>query len=315
MKHLSIKITIIVLLLLSIVCGIMISGDWQCGLPAGVLLDFRCNRIFAALLVGGSLSLAGMLFQQIFANVLVSPYTLGISSGASVGCALVFLLGLQHLVWSVNIGAFAGAVLTLLLVLMISGGGRGSGNRLLLSGVIVATVISSLLVYIISVADVRELAGISFWMLGDLQAVNRQALVFAAVAAVIFIAVARYLANDLNAMALGDEWALSLGVRVRMVRVVILVVSALMVSVCVSLAGVIGFVGLIVPHSVRIMLKNNIRETLIWHFLAGSLFLTVCDFFCCRIDPVRQIPVGVITSFAGGICFCILLNLYRSKTP
>ena len=283
----------------------------ETAVPAPSLWRFRLWRLFAALVIGGALSVAGGLFQTIFRNPLASPYTLGVSSGAATGAAVPLLLGLgmAFVPWF----AFGGALLTLVLVLFFSGLGRRGSESLLLSGVIAGTILSSLLIYLISIADSDELLGVTWWMLGDLQAISpRGGVLLAALSAVSLIFI-RCEANDLNALALGDEGAVACGVNVRRLRLLMVIVATLLTALSVSLAGIIGFVGLVVPHITRKIWGANQRRLPLFTFLCGAFFLALCDFISRWLNPVRQTPIGVVTACLGGSIFLILLLRNRRR--
>ncbi len=269
------------------------------------LWRFRLWRFFAAMVIGGALSVAGGLFQTIFRNPLASPYTLGVSSGAATGAAVALLLGwgMSFVPWF----AFCGALLTLALVLFFSGLGRRGSEVLLLSGVFAGTILSSLLIYLISIADSDELLGVTWWMLGDLQAISPRGGILLSVLSVFSLLVVRCDANALNALALGDEGAAACGVNVRFLRLRMVLVATLLTALSVSLAGIIGFVGLVVPHIVRKLWGANQRRLPLLTFICGAFFLAICDCISRWLNPVRQTPIGVVTACIGGTVFLALL--------
>ena len=296
----------VILLLLSARGGISQPG-------AEVLFRFRLFRSLLGFLVGGSLALSGEVFQAVFRNPLADPYILGISSGAAVGAAAVFVFvpaGLLFL--CVPAGALAGALATLGAVLVISGNAR-SADRLLLSGVVTGIIVSSLLIYLVSISDSVQLAGVTWWILGDLQG-GSPGLVGAlgGLAAAALIA-GRFFANELNALAVGDEEAAVRGVPVRKMRLVFVILASLLASSGVAAAGIIGFVGLVMPHIVRLLAGSDHRRILLPVFLAGGCFLQLCDLLSALLSGTKEMPVGVISSCTGGVLFLVLLS--RGRRP
>jgi len=294
----------VLLLLLSARGGIRQPG-------AEVLFRFRLFRSLLGFLVGGSLALSGALFQAVFRNPLADPYILGISSGAAVGAAAAFVFvpaGLLFL--CVPAGAFAGALATLGAVLVISGNAR-SADRLLLSGVVTGIVVSSLLIYLVSISDSAQLAGVTWWILGDLQGASPVLLGALGGLAVCALVSSRFFANELNALAVGDEEAALRGVPVKKMRLFFVISASLLASSCVAAAGVIGFAGLVMPHIVRLLAGSDHRRILLPAFLAGGCFLQLCDLLSVLFSGAKEMPVGVVSSCAGGMLFLFLLSRRR----
>ena len=279
------------------------------GPGADVLLRFRLFRSLLGFLVGGSLALSGAIFQAVFRNPLADPYILGISSGAAA--VFVFVpAGLLFL--CVPAGALAGALATLGAVLVISGGGR-SADRLLLSGVVTGIVVSSLLIYLISLSDSSQLAGVTWWILGDLQGATPALLAALAGLAAGILAAVQFFSNELNALAVGDEAAMTRGVAVRKARLFFVIAASLLASSCVAAAGIIGFAGLVVPHIVRLLAGSDHRRILPAVFLSGGCFLQLCDLTAVALSGAKETPVGVVCSCAGGILFLVLLAKRRRQ--
>jgi len=294
----------VILLILSARGGIRQPG-------AEVLFRFRLFRSLLGFLVGGSLALSGTVFQAVFRNPLADPYILGISSGAAVGAAAAFVFVPAALLFlCVPAGAFAGALATLGAVLVISGNAR-STDRLLLSGVVTGIVVSSLLIYLVSVSDSAQLAGVTWWILGDLQGGTPVMLGALGGLAVCALVSARFFANELNALAVGDEEAALRGVSVRKMRLFFVILASLPASSCVAAAGVIGFAGLVMPHIVRLLAGSDHRRILLPAFLAGGCFLQLCDLLSVLLSGAKEMPVGVVSSCAGGMLFLFLLSRRR----
>lgn len=275
----------------------------------GPVVELRLIRMLAALTVGGSLALSGMVFQAVLRNPLAEPFILGVSGGAGVGGALVIVCGLT--VWSVlslPLGAFAGALLALGTVLAISRWGRHGRENLLLSGVITGTIAGSILMFLISMAHTDQLAGITWWMLGDLQTADPALLLPCGAALLTALGVIWYHARGLNALAIGDSEAWNLGVNTRKITLILVITGSLLAAFSVALAGIIGFCGLIVPHLVRRICGCDHRKIIFPVFFWGADFLMVCDILSRLPFPFREIPIGVITSLIGGPLFLWIVN-------
>ena len=290
---------------LSLLCG-RVQISWS-NFSEDPILELRLVRIVAAFTVGSSLALAGLILQAVLRNVLADPFTLGISGGASIGAALAFILNLHIIsVLAVSAMAWLGALVMLAAVLLITG--KKNSEGLLLSGVIAGTTASSVLMYIISIADRDDLAGVSWWMLGDLQNADSRLLYPALAVTVLIAAAVKMLARELNAVTMGGEIAWSMGVNEKKFSRIFIVAASILAAQTVAIAGLIAFVGLIVPHLVRRIYgsdhKKNILPTLIW----GGFFLILCDWLARVIEPLHELPVGVLTAALGGGMFIYVLN-------
>ena len=278
------------------------------------VLELRLVRVLAAVVVGGSLALSGMVFQATLRNPLAEPFTLGLSGGAAVGATLAYIFGLRAAsLYAVPFAALAGALVVLGLVLLVSRGGNWGIESLLLSGVIAGTICSSLLMFLLSVAQQSELAGITWWMLGDLQSVDPDLLWPVAVYAAIALVALRAMAGDLNVLSLGDEEAFYLGVNPRRLVLVMILLASLLAASTVCLSGIISFCGLIIPHIVRRLYGCDHRRIVFTVFLWGSGFLLLCDLLSRSVFREREIPIGVLTSLLGGVVFLMILHRRRPQ--
>lgn len=282
-----------------------------------VVLGLRLPRIAAALLAGGALAVAGVGFQALTRNPLADPSILGVSSGAAFGVVAAQLFGVGTTVMAVlglTAFAFAGALVAAGIVYLIAASdGELPVQTLLLAGVIVGLFFSAAITVIISVVEFDRLAGVIHWMLGNLSAVSPGALVvFAAVlAAGGWLILGR--ARQLNLLALGEEAALQLGVDSERLKLRVFVGSSLLTAAVVAFAGPIGFVGLIVPHGVRLVLGPDNRMLMPSALLAGAVFLLVADTIARNVIAPAEISVGVITAFCGAPFFVYLLrSRYRA---
>jgi iron complex transport system permease protein len=279
------------------------------------IFGLRLTRVAAGFVIGASLACAGVVLQALLRNPLAEPYVLGISSGAGLGAAFAILTGLAgSALFGLPILAFVFACATLLLVYALaSEGGSPSIYGLILSGVIVSSVCSSLLMFLISVAPIEGLHSVMWWMLGNLQVPSLILLtVCSTLAAAGWIAV-WLLAAELNALTLGAEMAHHLGVRTRIVILVGLGLATLITAASVAMAGLIGFVGLIVPHAARALIGPDHRRLIPAAALGGGVFLAVCDAVARVVLAPREIPVGVITALIGGPFFLVILHQRRKQ--
>jgi len=273
------------------------------------VVDLRLIRMVAALTVGGSLALSGMVFQAVLRNPLAEPFILGVSGGAGVGAALVIVSGLAaYSVLSLPLGALFGALAALGVVLGISRWGSRGRESLLLSGVITGTIAGSILMFLISIAHTDQLAGITWWMLGDLQTADPVLLLPGIVLLLILLAVIWFHSRGLNALSIGDSEAWNLGEDTRKLTLIMVIAGSLLAACSVSLAGIIGFCGLIVPHLVRRIYGCDHRKITPLVFLWGADFLMFCDILSRLPWPFKEIPIGVITSLLGGPLFLWIIN-------
>jgi iron complex transport system permease protein len=276
-----------------------------------VVMEVRLPRILTAALVGGGLAVAGAVFQAILLNPLADPYTLGISSGAAFGASLAIILtifGIAVPVWfSIPVFAFLGAMATLIGVFSLaSTDNRLSSNSLILSGVIIASILSAGIGFIKYLAD-EQVSIIIFWLMGSF--VGRSwadvATTFVVIIPGLFFML--YYARDLNIMALGERTADTLGVETARVKKQLLVCASLITAVAVSVSGIIGFVGLIIPHLLRMILGPDNRLLLPACFLGGAILLLGADTITRAWLP-SEIPIGVLTSLIGGPFFCYIFR-------
>jgi iron complex transport system permease protein len=275
-----------------------------------VVFQLRLPRALAAFGCGGLLALAGALMQVLLRNPLADPYVLGVSGGAGVGALLAILLGLSAA--GVPALAFAGALAAMLLVFGLAhGDGSWTQTRLLLTGVVVAAGCGALVALILTLAPDQQVHGMLFWLMGDLsQAASPWP---ALIALVVALLVALPFARELNLLARGADQALTLGVAVPTLRRIIYVVASLATAVAVTTAGSVGFVGLVVPHLIRLALGNDQRLLLPAAVLAGGALLVLADTAARTLVAPIQLPVGVLTALIGVPAFLLLLG--RSPRP
>lgn len=273
-----------------------------------LVLDLRLPRALAAFGTGALLALAGALMQVLLRNPLADPYVLGLSGGASVSALLAMLAGLGGTL--VAGAAFGGALASTLIVFGLAHGtGSWTPTRMLLTGVVMAAGWSALISFLLAVSPVEQLPGMLYWLMGDLSYAGSPWLVLG-VAALSLVVMAP-LGRTLNVLARGGMQAAALGVAVRPLEWTLYLVASLLTAVAVSTAGSIGFVGLMVPHMLRLRLGNDQRLILPASLLAGGILLTLADTLARTLVAPQQLPVGVITALLGVPSFLYLL--YRSR--
>ena len=279
-----------------------------------VLSKIRIPRLILAASVGGALSLSGAILQGIYRNPLVEPYTLGISGGAALGVSIAIVLGLNSLSFlTLPVFGFAGAVITLFLVYFLSLKRNGlSVNSMLLIGVMVSFVSSSAMMFMMSITTSDNVQNIVFWVMGSMDETNNALIKIAAYSSISGLLLAYFFAQPLNALRLGDAKARHLGINTNLTIRILFFLASLLTGIAVAVAGVIGFVGLVIPHIIRLVIGNDYRVLLFGSFIGGSIFLILSDTLARTIISPNELPIGVITGFAGGIVFIAVLS--RSKS-
>jgi iron complex transport system permease protein len=276
-----------------------------------IVLEHRLPRGLLAALVGGGLALAGATFQALLRNPLAEPYILGISGGAAVGAVAALALGVTTIGSGVlPAAAFAGAVLAIVLVFRVaSAADRALDVRvLLLAGVVVGAFFSAVIAFILSLSDAPTVRSAVVWMMGSVAAARWRDVLVAAAYTLPSAAVLLGLGRPLNLLSVGEETALYLGTDVERVKRIAFGVASLITAAGVAVAGVIGFVGLIVPHGLRLVIGSDHRALLPLSFLAGAAFLTLADTAARMLLAPTEIPIGVVTAFVGVPVFLVLLR-------
>ena len=280
-----------------------------------VLSKIRVPRLILAISVGGALSLSGAILQGIYRNPLVEPYTLGISGGAALGIAIAIVFGFQTASFLVlPVFGFSGAIITLFLVyfLSIRKGGL-SINSMLLIGVMVSFVASSAMMFLMSITTADNIQSIVFWVMGSLDESNMLLIKVAFYSAISGLVLTYFFAQPLNALRLGEVKAKHLGINTNITIKLLFFIASLLTGVAVSVAGVIGFVGLVIPHLIRLIIGNDYRVIIGSSFLGGAIFLILSDTVSRTIISPNELPIGVITGFVGGLVFIVVLSRSKSK--
>jgi iron complex transport system permease protein len=274
-----------------------------------IILSLRVPRALLAGLVGAGLSVSGATFQALLRNPLADPYILGVSSGAAVGAIVAIWVGLGIFSFGLPLASFLGALLTILVVFYF---GRQNGkihpNTLLLAGVITSSFLSALIMFFLSISQKEELHTIIFWLMGDFSFSDYRAIRIIFPYLLFGVFFLYLLARQLNLILSGEEYALQSGVNVERLRLLSYLLASLITAASVSVCGLIGFVGLIVPHSVRLLFGPDHRLLLPASALLGASFLIASDTIARTLLAPTELPVGVITAAFGGPFFIYLLK-------
>lgn len=269
-----------------------------------IVQELRAPRVFAAFACGGLLALAGTLLQVLLRNPLADPYILGISGGAAVGALSALALGMAAL--SINIGALLGAVAAIFLVFVLGWRGRGVGpERMLLAGVVLSAGFSAIISLFLVLAPAAQLHGMLFWLMGDLSRVVSAdvALIILVIVAVVSILLGR----SLDILTLGETKAATLGLSAKPLQIAIFFLAALATTAVVVTAGPIGFVGLLVPHAIRLLGITRHRALIVLSIFAGGAFLVWADLLARTVAAPLQLPVGAVTALLGVPLLLLLL--------
>ena len=276
-----------------------------------ILVGIRLPRIILGLSIGGALSLAGTLLQGMFKNPLVEPYTLGISGGASLGVCINILFKFYSKIGIIAypLSGFFGASLVIFLVYSLNNKTRNiQSNRMLLTGVMISYVASSLVMLLMAISKSDDLQNIVLWIMGSLDEPNTVLIKIALFGSLAGLVVSYFFCFDLNALLLGEDEAANLGVNTTRTKKFLFITASFLTGLSVSVAGIIMFAGLIVPHFMRMIAGPDHRILLISSFLAGAAFLVLCDVVARVIISPLELPVGVITGIIGGIVFIWALS-------
>ncbi|WP_407641564.1 FecCD family ABC transporter permease [Desulfobacula phenolica] len=281
-----------------------------------VLFDVRLPRILTCTAVGAALAVSGSLFQGILLNPLADPYTLGVSAGAAFGASIAILLNLSAAFVSVPAFAFTGACVTLFVVIFLSYSSKNpmaglSSNNLILSGIIVAAILSAGISFLKFIAN-EQVSVIIFWLMGSFASKTWFDFVVVVIFLLIGLFVSIFFARDLNLVALGAKSATSLGVDLKKTTLILLITGSMLAAICVSVSGIIGFVGLLVPHTVRFITGPDNRKLIPLSMLAGAFLLLLADTITRAVLP-HEIPIGVLTALTGGPVFCWIFKKNRFK--
>lgn len=273
-----------------------------------ILFDIRVPRVLLGACVGASLAVAGASLQALLRNPLAEPYLLGVSNGAALGTLVAFVF-LESYAFAKPLLAFSGAGIATFAVYQMARSRAGMNvERLVLSGVIVTTFLSSIIVLLTSVLDAARLRGYTFWLLGDLSQATYDGFYLTLAAATVGTIVLSSQARALNLMMVGERDAFDFGVELGRVRMIVFGMASLLVGTAVAASGSVGYVGLIVPHLVRLAIGSDNRLVVPLSAIAGAIFVVLADTFARTAIAPRELPVGAITALIGAPLFIYLLR-------
>jgi iron complex transport system permease protein len=285
------------------------------GVKYSIISNIRIPRILLGFSVGGALSLSGVILQGVYRNPLVEPYTLGISGGAALGVALTIVFGFNLSIGSFMLpfSGFAGAFSVIFLVYFL-GFGRNqlNINRMLLIGVMISFMASSAMMFLMSITTTENLNSIVFWVMGSLDEPDMFLIKIVFYTSIAGLLISYLFANQLNALRLGETKAKHLGINTGLTIRILFITASLLTGICVSVVGVIGFVGLVIPHLLRLIIGSDYRILMLSSFIGGSIFIILCDLISRTIIAPNELPIGVITGMIGGLVFIVVL--IRTKT-
>jgi len=282
-------------------------ADWQREATV-IVREIRLPRVMLAALVGAALAVSGTVLQALLRNPLADPYVLGISSGAALGAIVALWVGGRWAAAS-PLTAFGGALLTIAWVYLLGRrGGRLASYTLLLAGVITASFLSAVILFILTLLSTRDVRGMAFWLMGDLSVVTDVQLHILIPVVVLSVCAVYLLAKDLNVLLLGEEEARHLGVNVARVETAAFLLASLLTGMAVSVSGAIGYLGLLVPHLGRMFVGSDHRTLLPTAALGGAIVLVISDTLARTVVAPAELPVGAVTAVAGAPVFIYLLR-------
>ncbi|MFD0959589.1 FecCD family ABC transporter permease [Paenibacillus chungangensis] len=287
-------------------------GGWSDG-EIAIVTQVRLSRVCLAVLVGACLALSGTGFQGVLRNPLADPYTLGVASGSSVGAAFIILFGMQYAIglWTIPLVAFGTGIVTLLAVIWLSRyDGRMGIETLILSGVVIQAFLGAFVSLMVSLSE-GVVNQILFWIMGSLAMRSWDHLYMVIPFLAAGLPVLLYYGGALNLFALGERHAAHLGVRTERTKLIVLITSTLLTAAAVSVSGVIGFVGLVVPHLIRLAVGPDYRLITPLAAIGGGIFMLWADTLARTLLSPRELPLGVVTALIGAPFFAYLL--YRRK--
>lgn len=307
-----IPIDVIIEIIKAKILNYSIPEKWS--LYAITIWNLRLPRICMSIVAGSALAISGATFQSIFRNPICDPYILGISSGASLGAAIAFILGLDAYIFGLTGAALFTATLTLLLVMGIAAASRKkSMETILLTGIAINFLVSSM-VTLLMVLHQEALDKIIFWTMGSFASSSWQEVGILFIILIIVSVFLFFYSKSLNIMQLGEDIARTSGIKTQKVRLIVLSLSSLLIAVTVAFCGVVGFVGLIIPHIARLMFGNDNRINFTFSILFGAIFCVLADTFSKFLAAPAELPVGSITAMIGAPYFIFLLLFSRSRS-
>lgn len=305
--------SILVLLLCMVIILGLIKG--AVNIPVASLLlkenqaifNMRLLRILAAILAGSGLSVSGIALQAVLRNSLAEPYLLGTSSGAGLAVVIAMITGISKIY--MPLAAFIGAVASIILVYSLAQErSRITDKSLVLSGVIISIAFSSIIVFLVSIFGDKAVHEITWWLWGNLEVYDYRLMFLISIPVIFGIGAIYVFSQDLNAISIGEEEAAHLGIDTQKIKKAVILITALITASLICICGIIGFVGLIVPHMMRLVIGPNHKTLIPATCLAASVFMVGCDIFSRTLFSPVEIPIGVITAIIGAPVFIILLK-------
>ncbi len=275
-----------------------------------IIWDLRIPRIINGIIVGAALSACGVIFQAVLRNPLAEPYTLGVSSGGALGATISIMIGLSG---AAMVGmCFMGCLITILIILGLASTKGFSNTMLILCGVIIGFLLSSIMMLLFSLSTTRDVYASVMWLMGSLSTPGRDSLRIMVYFVLPLVLALMLFSRDINILSLGDEKAMYLGLNARTARALLFLISSLITGACVAVAGVISFVGLIMPHIMRKIIGPDHRLLIPSSMIAGSILLVLSDTIARIVISPLELPVGVITGITGGLFFLFMI-LWRGE--
>jgi iron complex transport system permease protein len=271
------------------------------------IVNLRIFRVLMALVAGVGLAVSGVVLQAILKNSLAEPYLLGTSSGAGLGAVIAIVAGISRLY--LPLAAFVGALFSIILVYNLAKqNNKIPEQSLILSGVIVSVALSAIIVFLISLSSSEALHGMTWWLWGSLQVYDFKLLGIVTLVVFFGVAVIYVFAQDLNAISIGEEEAVHLGIDTEKVKKILIIITSLVTASLVCICGIIGFVGLMIPHMMRLLVGPNHKVLIPATCIGAAIFMVVCDTLSRIIFPPLEIPIGVITALLGAPTFMFMLK-------
>ncbi len=271
------------------------------------IFSLRLFRVLVAIIAGSGLAVSGIALQAILRNSLAEPYLLGTSSGAGLGAVVAIVLGISRIY--LPAAAFLGAILSIVLVYNLARqNNKIPEESLILGGVITSIALSAIIIFLISISKNEALYGMTWWLWGNLQVYDLKLLFVVTLIVFFGITIIYIFSQDLNAIVLGEEEAIHLGIDIEAVKKILILAVSLITASIVSVCGIIGFVGLMIPHMMRLVVGPNHKILIPTTCLAAAIFMVVCDIISRIIFPPLEIPIGVITALLGAPTFIFLMK-------
>lgn len=329
MKNLKLFTILVVLLSASIIASLLFGGSkiplqdmfsalfhpGVAGFNQTIIWGIRIPRIILGLLIGAGLAVSGCVFQGMLRNPLADPYTLGVSGGASLGASIGIILGVERLLgyYGLPLCAFIGAFLSILFIYLLAIKRNFSSTTLILFGVVLSYLFTAVVTFLLSVTTANKAHSTILWLMGDLSSADSGIILPVSIFVIVGIVLIFFFSKDIDLLTLGEEKAYHLGLNVDMTRRILFLLASLITGACVAGSGIIGFVGLMIPHFMRKITGPSHRILLPASAIGGAIFLVLSDTLAKTINYPIELPVGVITGIFGGIFFLIFFLKQKNR--